>query len=164
MDSCSYLPLAHSVAAAVWDRVVAVAVSLLVPGLDEYEGGREKRVWDEARVIFLRIAIDTLFEFLVQDGDGVPAATLRTPDHARLQSLLDVYSAVPSRRDLEDRHRRLLAELLAARAAAPPRGDGLWAAAARSDDERALDWLLRLIRLRGGWREYVEPLLLSRYL
>ena len=53
--------LARSIVSSIWDRIVVIAESLVAPGLDEYEGGKEKRVWEESRVIFLRRSLEVCF-------------------------------------------------------------------------------------------------------
>ncbi|KAI8854208.1 hypothetical protein BC829DRAFT_380610 [Chytridium lagenaria] len=138
--------------ARMWGRVLSVCFSLVLPTLGEGEGVdgevqvevglglKEKRVWDDMRVDFLKWAVEILKSFLHSDGDGLPMDFLETPTYRSLISTFEHYDL--SKRDAISLHQRTF-------------GIG----ERNSDPDDA--WLLRLIRLKKG-HDYVESVLFAR--
>ncbi|KAJ3214642.1 hypothetical protein HDU67_001402 [Dinochytrium kinnereticum] len=151
--------LTRRLVARMWGKILAVCMSLLLPPLGEGEGvegegggelrsigvagglgSKEKRVWDEMRVGFLRWTVEILKSFLHSDGDGLPIEFLETHAYTSLISTFDHYDL--PKKDAIALHQRSFGI-----------GDG-----SRDMDDA---WLLRLIRLKKG-NEYVEGVLYAR--
>ncbi|KAJ3193757.1 hypothetical protein HK101_004259 [Irineochytrium annulatum] len=155
--------LTRTVVIALWKRIVDVCTSLIVPALMEENfatsdaggaargiGGRavlaevglvgdKKPAWDEMRVVFLRWTVEIFKSILHSDGDGIPLDLLEDRDYRSLQKIFEHYDIVKKEILIAEHQKWLYSQ----------RGE--------EDDE----WLLRLIRLRGG-KDYVEPLLQQR--
>ncbi|KAJ3102269.1 hypothetical protein HDU96_009706, partial [Phlyctochytrium bullatum] len=135
-------------ASAMWDRIIAVCASLLMPplgdgeivegavvafGTEDSASAKKKNVWDETRVDFLKMTVEVLKSFLHSDGDGLPLELLDTPAYRNLINVFEHYDL--SRDEAIALHERMFGT---------------------SRDSDADDsWLLRLIRLRKG-NDYVE--------
>ncbi|KAJ3092271.1 hypothetical protein HK102_009082, partial [Quaeritorhiza haematococci] len=73
----------------VWSRVLEVAESLLVPNLAAMD--EEKKVWDEKRVSFLKVAIELLVLWFNGEGNGLDMDTLNTDMLRQLRLTLEWY-------------------------------------------------------------------------
>ncbi|TPX31652.1 hypothetical protein SmJEL517_g05077 [Synchytrium microbalum] len=89
MSSSMYDDLGNKVIRRIWDRFVRVCEGLLVPPLGE--DGKDKKPWDEARVAWMRQAVEIFRDFFHSDGDGLPVPVLHTARYMQLTLTMEHY-------------------------------------------------------------------------
>ncbi|KAJ3242081.1 hypothetical protein HDU81_007835 [Chytriomyces hyalinus] len=128
------LELANCVVLGIWERFIDIAESLIVPHLsDEQLLDHRKKAWEESRVVFLSHVVGIVKSFLHADGEGISIDEL------------DSFESLTSL-DLLFTHYRLgKKELL-----------HMHAGSTLAEESWKDEWLLRLIKLRGGSSDYIN--------
>ncbi|KAI8612448.1 hypothetical protein BC830DRAFT_560443 [Chytriomyces sp. MP71] len=132
------LPLANLVVQGLWERFIVIAESLIVPNLSDDNGLLDrKKVWEDSRVVFLSHVVAIVKQFLHADEEGLSMEQMEAVESlTELDLLFKYYGA----------GKRELLQLHADYVFKPQQQKGLW-----SDQ-----WLLKLIKLRGGNADYVN--------
>ncbi|KAJ3407368.1 hypothetical protein HDV05_005479 [Chytridiales sp. JEL 0842] len=168
--------LSRRIVARLWERVMEVGMSLLVPSLG-YDD-KEKKAWEEGRVAFLKFTIEIIKSFFYSDGDGVPLHVLDSTDaYTSLKSIIQYYdhkhpqSLIQLHQSLLETSMKTGILVIPASIRVGREGMGNQGGGGEVVDEEEVggwfydgsehDWLLRLIKLRGG-RDYVEAVLFAR--
>ncbi|XJO74858.1 hypothetical protein BDV3_005617 [Batrachochytrium dendrobatidis] len=173
-------PLAFEIIGMIWDCVLTTAEGLIVPSLADE--AKERKPWDERRMSFFRKFIEAAELFFRSGGEGLPDDAIFTRAYRQLQFiiasyehsrqiLIETYSQciqtdpktapndiqmdsikVPIKEsDVESQKSALLSNFTPS--------THLVAMDAQSD----LDWILKLLKMRGG-KEIVDSKLRERLL
>ncbi|KAJ3033445.1 hypothetical protein HDV00_006353 [Rhizophlyctis rosea] len=141
--------LALRVVRGLWERVLVVLEGLLVPGLGEEDG--EVKAKEERRVSWCRWAMEILAAFFNGEGEGLPFSELHTERFVQLRALTEAYFT--PRRELEVRYLEMIRN---------GGGDDEGGEGDDGEEPEKLDWMLKLIKLRGG-KEFVEQQMRLRF-
>ncbi|TPX65599.1 hypothetical protein SpCBS45565_g05071 [Spizellomyces sp. 'palustris'] len=133
--------LALRVVKGVWVQVVNHVEALVVGEVGDE--GKDKREWDAKRIGFIRRSMEFLAAFFHSDGEGLPKEELETERFKQLCQLLNMYHT--SKKELQ---RLYLAQQQSASTVV---GENL----------RGGDWILKLIRVKGG-KEFVDEIVAKR--
>ncbi|KNC99275.1 uncharacterized protein SPPG_05530 [Spizellomyces punctatus DAOM BR117] len=133
--------LALRVVKGVWVKVVNHVEALVVGEVGDE--GKDKREWDAKRIGFIRRSIEFLAAFFHSDGEGLPKEELETERFKQLCQLLNMYHT--SKKDLQ---RLYLAQQQSAKTVA-------------GEDVQGGDWILKLIRVKGG-KDFVDEIVARR--
>ncbi|KAJ3410189.1 hypothetical protein HDU80_000011 [Chytriomyces hyalinus] len=128
------LELANCVVLGIWERFIDIAESLIVPHLSEEQLlDHRKKAWEESRVVFLSHVVGIVKSFLHADGEGISIDEL------------DSFESLTSLDLLFTHYRMSKKELLQ-----------MHAGTTLAEESWKDEWLLRLIKLRGGSSDYIN--------
>lgn len=134
-------PLALRVVKAVWDQVVMGVEALVVGGGED--AGAPKKAVDAGRVGFLKRGIEFLAAWFWSDGEGISEEELNTPRFMQLRAMMEGYHL--GKKELQ---KRWMEEV----------GKQGSHGFQNHDDLRDGDWMLKLIRRKGG-KEFVDEVI-----
>ncbi|KAJ3049739.1 hypothetical protein HK097_009297 [Rhizophlyctis rosea] len=135
----------------LWERILVVLEGLLVPDLGEED--REVKAKEERRVAWCRWAMEILAAFFNGEGEGLPYPALTTERFSQLRPLTEAYFT--PRKELEVR-------FVKAKNGVGGGGEERGGGEEDGDQPEENDWMLKLIKLRGG-KEFVEQQMRGRF-
>jgi MUN domain len=121
--------LALEVVLGTWNRFIADAEALIVPSL--LEDAKERKPWDERRFQFFSKFVSIAYDFFMGDGEGLSKQALHSRNYLQLKGIMTHY--FDSKQDLINAYLDM-------------------------DIASDTDWILKLIKMKGG-KDFVEDAL-----